>query len=141
VKRGRPSASALTTVVIGAGSRTPPAPPAELTDAQAQVWRDTVGGLPGDWLERGAHPILVQYCRHVCRARLIEIQLQRFEAEWLHLEGGLERLDKLLHAAERESRAVLATARALRITPQAMIAPRTAGRKLHDYPPGPRPWE
>ena len=54
MKRGRKSTGELT-VVVGGGSRTPPAPPSELSDAQAMVWRDVVCTLPGDWIGRGAH--------------------------------------------------------------------------------------
>ena len=54
----------------------PPKPPPELTDGQAAIWRDVVGSLPGDWIARGGYPILIQYCRHVARSRLIEEQIR-----------------------------------------------------------------
>jgi hypothetical protein len=98
--------------------------------------------MPGDWLARGAYPVLIAYCRHVCRARLLEAQVARFEPEWLKVEGGVARLDKLLGMAERETRAMTACARALRLTPQTQMHPRTAGRRLNDMPEdGPRPWD
>lgn len=125
----------------GAGECTPTPPPPELTDAQATVWRDVVGSLPSDWLTRAAHPILVAYCRHVCRARLLEMQIARFEIEWTDIDGGLERLERLLAIAERETRALTACARALRLTPQAQMHPRTAGRAISNLPVGPRPWD
>ena len=141
MKRGRKTTGDLQ-VLVGGGTRMPPPPPAELTDAQAAVWRDVVSSLPGDWLDRGCHPILVEYCRHTCRARLLERQIRQFEVEWVGVEGGLERLEKLLAMSERELRGVLACARALRLTPQAKMHPRTAGRRLFDFPgAGPRPWE
>ena len=140
-KPGRRSAADLATVVIDAGQRQPAPPPAELTDAQAQVWRDVVGSLPGNWLTRAAHPILVAYCRHVCRARLLERQIAEFEVEWVRAHGGLERLDKLLAMAERETRAATACARALRITPQSQMHPRTAGRAVENLPKGALPWD
>lgn len=142
MKRGRKSAAELTTVVIDRLRRTPARAPAELTDAQAAVWRDAAASMPGDWLSRGAFPILTEYCRHVCRARLLEAMVARFEAEWTAVDGGLERLDKLLAAADRETRAVTACARALRLTPQAQMHPRTAGRRADALPfDGPRPWD
>ena len=64
----------------------PPKPPPELSDGQAAIWRDVVGSLPGDWIARGGYPILIQYCRHVARSRLIEEQIRAFE-----LEGTLAR--------------------------------------------------
>jgi hypothetical protein len=43
--------------------------------------------------------------------------------------------------ADRESRAVLACARALRLTPQSQMHARTAGRQIAAVPDGPRPWD
>jgi len=131
----------LSTVVIDAGRQMPALPPAELTDAQAVVWRDVIGSLPGGWLTQAAHPILVAFCRHVCRARMLERQIARLEPEWTRLDSGLERLDRLLAVAERETRAITACARALRLTPQAQMHPRTAGRAVSNVPSGPRPWD
>ena len=93
-KRGRKSAAelALTDIpVVDVFRRMPPSPPSELTEAQAQVWRDAVSCMPGDWLKRGAHGILIEYCRHVCRSRLLEVQIAHFEQEWIAATGGLER--------------------------------------------------
>jgi hypothetical protein len=108
-------------------------PPSELTDAQAAVWRETVAAYPHGWFE-GASSILVAYTKHVCRARLLELQVRGFETEWLKVDGGLERLDKLLAMAERETRAMLACARSLRITPQSLMRPETAGRRMASTP-------
>src|SRR5262245_61665835 len=115
-------------VVVDVADPMPASPPAELSDAQAQVWRDAVGSMRGGWLQRGAHAILVEYTRHVCRARLLEQEIAHFDREWIAAPGGLERLDRLLAAADRESKAVVACARALRLTPQAQMHPKTAGR-------------
>ena len=104
MKRGRKGTGDLT-VAVGTGTRMPPAPPAELTDAQAMVWRDVVSALPGDYIGRGAHAVLVQHCRHVCRSRLLERQLRSFEVEWVNVDGGLERFERLLAMADRETKA------------------------------------
>jgi hypothetical protein len=141
MKRGRTSSSELSTVLIDAGRRMPPSPPPELSDAQTKIWLDVVGSLPGDWFTRAAHPILIAFCRHVCRARLLEMQIAQFEPEWMSADGGLERLDRLLAVAERETRAMTACARALRLTPQSRMHPRTAGRAVNNLPSGPRPWD
>ncbi len=90
---------------------------------------------------RATFPILIAYCRHACRARLLELQVAQFELEWTRAEGGLERLDKLLALAERETRAMIACARALRLTPHAQMHPRTAARAIDNLPAGPPPWE
>ena len=138
-QRGRKSAEGLAT--IGAGYRSPPPPPAELSDAQAAVWRDCVASVPGHWFTRACFPVLVSYCRHVCRARLLEMQIAKFEPEWRKVPDGLERLDRMLAMAERESRAITATARALRLTPHSQMHPRSAGRAIDPVPSGPRPWD
>lgn len=141
-KRGRKSASGLSTVIVDVGRQAMPSPPpSELTDAQADVWRDVVGSLPAVWFKRATYPILIAYCRHACRARLLELQVAQFEPEWTRAEGGLERLDKLLALCERETRAMIACARALRLTPQAQMHARTAGRAIDNLPVGPPPWE
>ena len=141
MKRGRKSAAELS-VIVDASRRLPPPVPADLTDAQGAVWRDTVGSLPGNWMTEAAHPIMVAYCRHVCRARLLEMQIVQFEIEWTSVDGGLERLDRMLAMAERETRAMTACARALRLTPQSRVQPITAGRAFRDMPSSrPMPWE
>ena len=53
-------------------------------------------------MQRGAYGILIEYTRHVCRARLLEGQVARLKED-----GGLERFDKLLAMAEREGKAAL----------------------------------
>ena len=139
-QRGRRGANDIATVVIDVGKRMPPAAPSELTDAQADVWREVAGALPGSWFTRAAYAVLIAFCRHVCRARLLEMQIAKFEPEWAAADGGLERLDKLLAMAERETRAVTACARALRLTPQAQMHPRTAGRAIDAVLLGRPPW-
>ena len=85
-QRGRKSGAGLA-VVVDVGRQMPAKPPAELTDAQAAVWRDVVGSMRSDWLVRGAFPVLIQYCRHVCRARLLEAQIAHFETEWTGVQA------------------------------------------------------
>jgi hypothetical protein len=120
----------------------PPQPPPELSDAQAIVWRDTVSSLRGDWLNRSAVPLLIEYCRHVCRARLLEGEIARFEQEWIAVDGGLERLDRLMRMADVETKAVINCARQLRLTVQAQMHPRSAARRLVKLPPGFKaPWD
>ena len=145
-QRGRKSPQALADIVVDTRRKSAPsapsAPPTELTDAQAAVWRDVVSSLPDTWFRRAAHPILIQYCRHACRARLLEMQIQRFEIEWTKVEGGLERLGQLLALAGRETSLMLACARALRLARHQIMHPRTAARAIGSMPPpGPRPWE
>jgi hypothetical protein len=136
VKRGKKSMAELTTLTVDVRRQMPPRPPTELTDAQAAVWRDVVGSLPGNWLTRSAYPVLIEFCRHVCRARLLEQQIAQFEIEWTGVEGGLERLDRMMAMAARETATMNACARALRLNPQQRTDPKTAGRQIRDLPAG-----
>jgi hypothetical protein len=146
-QRGRKSEAGIEAEAIVDVRRRPRlGPPAELTDAQAAIWRDAVASMPGNWLTRGAQPILTAYCRHVCRARTLENLISTFSVDEIKKADDatplVSLLDKLLAAAERETRAATACARALRLTPQAMIAPRSAGRRVADLPENERrPWE
>jgi phage terminase small subunit len=139
MKPGRKSTGDLT-IAIHAGTRMPCPPPAELTDPQAQVWRDVMAELPGDWFTRGSHGVLIEYCRRYCRLRLLESQIRHFQVEWMKIEGGLERFNKLLVMAARETTLMLACARALRLTPHARVHPQVAGRKLTNHTPRKQPW-
>jgi hypothetical protein len=140
-QRGRRSSAETSTLIVDASRQAPPEAPSDLTNEQAQVWREVVGSLPRNWLLRGAQPILVAYCRHVCRSRSMELQIAQFGLEWRQTGGDLERLDRLLALSEKETRLTLACARALRLTPQAQMHPRTAGRAISNLPQGLRPWE
>ena len=131
--RGRKSAAELSVVSVEP-RRAATNPPPELSDAQAAVWRDAVGSMRGDRLTRGAYPILVAYCRHVCRARMLESLIAAFSLEAVKEDlNNLPYLDRLLAMAERETRAATACARALRLTPQSQMHARTAARRPHDH--------
>ena len=86
MKRGRKSLGDLS-VVIDASRRQPPATPSELCDAQAEVFRDVVGSMPGEWIYQASQPIVIEYARHVCRSRLLERQIAKFEVEWTKAHG------------------------------------------------------
>ena len=99
------------------------------------MWRMTVAAMPADWFGRESHPMLVAYCQHVCRSRWLAAKLDAAAEKLLKADGGVPLLDKLLAAAERESRAVMALARSMRLTLQAKYDARAAGRAANG-PPG-----
>lgn len=135
-----PRSAAENSTLRAIAVRRPP-PPAELTEAEAAIWRDIVASSPADWFRREAFPILVELCRHAARAAVVDGLLRQFELEWVKTEGGLDRLDKLLSMAERESRAILACSRSLRLTPQSQIRASVAGTARKHGPESPRPWD
>jgi hypothetical protein len=118
-----------------------PSPPADLTEAEAAIWRDTVGCLPAGWFTKAQHPLLRAYCQHSARSQMFAAQVNAFRPEWLAEEGGLERFNTLLKMAERESRAMSSLATRMRITQHAQRDPSTAGRAARDAVAGPRPWD
>jgi hypothetical protein len=81
------------------------------------------------------------FCRHVVSADRLTSLVEAFNDDWVRETGGLQRLDKLLAMRERESRAVVMCARSMRLTQQAQMHPRSAGRALANSPGGPRPWD
>jgi formate-dependent phosphoribosylglycinamide formyltransferase (GAR transformylase) len=98
--------------------------------------------MPSGWFSRAQYPILAAYCRHTVRATHLAQLIARFEPDWITVEGGLQRLDKLLAMAERETRAITACARSMRLTQQAQIQPRGAGRAVaNSSRDGNRPWD
>src|SRR5215207_10071136 len=117
-------------------------PPAELTEAEAAVWRDAMGCHRAGWFNKGQFPLLKAYCRHFARAELLAEQVNSFRPEWLSQEGGLERFDALLTMAERESRALSSLATRMRITQQSQYGERAAATAVRDANGlGPRPWD
>jgi hypothetical protein len=48
-----------------------PEPPEELTDEEANEWREIVNRMRPDWFPRETHPLLVQLCRLIDRARTL----------------------------------------------------------------------
>ena len=136
--RGRRSAADLAVIGISLeGGR--PEPPDGLPVAEAEVWTSTVSAMPARWFNQAHVPLLSAFCRHVVRANRLAKLVDAFDR--IEDDAGLQRLDKLLAMAERESRAVTACARAMRITHQAQSQPRGAGRATVKEVTGPRPWE
>lgn len=143
MKRGRKSSAELA-VVAGFGPRRPE-PPAELTADQAAEWQAVVARLPADWFPAETHALLAAYCRHVVTLRMLSGELDAWRMEWTRGEAGdegLKRLDRLTAMRERESRAMIAAARALRLTKTSQVRPEAAGRMARDAGEGRRkPWE
>jgi hypothetical protein len=129
-RRGRRSVASLAVVTPLPHERRPP-PPAELTEAQATVWRDTVSTMPPGWFRHESFPVLTAYCRHVVRARRLDAEIEKQTAS----VDDPTLLEKLYAMAKREGRAVLAHARALRITNQSRLDPKTAARKARNMIP------
>ena len=131
-KRGRKSAAELSLIsqrsaVIAQRI----APPASMPQAESEVWLEVVNDQPAEAFTETHTHLLELYCGHVVKHRIIHSQVLAFKPEWLKDTDGLDRYDKLLKMAERESRSASALATRLRITRQA-IDKKIAGRQQRD---------
>ena len=142
-QRGRKSAASLEVATLVAplvsGSRL--VAPAILTDAEQSVWVQLINDQPADAFTPTHIPLLTQYCRHVIQAQLIADEIANFDRAWLADDDGLKRYDRLLAMQEREGRAASSLATRLRITRQAVVDPKTAGRAASAVGRKPKPWE
>jgi hypothetical protein len=136
--RGRKSGASLSVSVTNLpGQR--PEPPKELTAEQADEWRAVVARMPADWFTRETYPLLVQFCRHVCRSREVEAVLAGFD-----MRSDVEGFDRLTKIAEREGRAVSSLATRMRLTQHSRYSDKgahgAAARAGADAPSG-KLWE
>lgn len=122
--RGRKSAASLEVIATLADAA--PDAPYDLSDDAASVWRAVLDSLPAGFVAGEQFDTLAAYCRHVVAARFLSREIDRYQPEWLKIDGGVARLNKLLTMRERETRGMLATARALRLTNQSRYRPERA---------------
>lgn len=132
---GRVSGAALAvrqvTGAVTIAKRAPP--PHHITDEQAEIWIQTLNGLPATWLNDSNLPILEVYCAHVIKHRKIGVLIEQCElAEKLNLVT----LNSLYMMQEREGRAITSAATKMRITPQSTYD-KTKKKEIQ----GKRPWE
>jgi hypothetical protein len=138
--RGRKSAASLEIITTVADAA--PDAPYDLTDEAASVWRGVLDSLPAGYVAGEQFDTLAAYCRHVVSARFLSREIDRFKLEWLKVEDGPDRLNKLLAMRDREVRGVLATARALRLTNQSRYRPERAATARGASAAGSaKPWE
>jgi hypothetical protein len=131
--RGRKSKAELA-VTTPANDRRP-APPRELTKAEADQWRAIVSRMPSSWFSVENLPLLSDYCRRICRARVIAEQIDACELDNLKRYAALQKM------AHLETNAMIALARSLRLTLQSRVRSDAAGARVASTPTGPRPWE
>lgn len=130
-KPGRKSASELKTV-----TNLPQhlEPPEELTEDQAQIWREAVRSMEVGFFKVEHRPSLEAYTRHVTRER----ELSRLLAG-LHPIADDKDYKQLRDWADKESSKILAHMRSLRLTPQSQYDEKKASRA--SKPAGRKLWE
>lgn len=139
-QRGRKSATRLvqTTATVEPIPRA--APPADLSDYEAALWASVVATKPADWFQADTLPLLRSYCKHAATATLLDQELEKFDPKWLADDEGLKRFKSLTDMRDRESRALIALGRSMRLTQHAQYhttAAATASRKAAKS----KPWE
>lgn len=95
--------------------------------------RALIDTKPADYFNRSDLPLLTQLARHMDRADRFESEVQRLDPD------DLEGLKWLSTQADRETKAILAIMRSLRLTPQSRYRPDNS--KLFADDSGARPWD
>ena len=135
-ERGKKSVASLAVAsTVGIDRRLAPA--ADLTAAQKAVWVSLVNARPADWFGDEHIGMLAQYCRHKVQSDLIAQQLEQFDPAWLVDDEGLKRFDKLGAMLERETRAMNALMRSMRLTQQSLVR----ADKAVQTSKGKKPWQ
>lgn len=138
-ERGKKSVASLAVATpVGIDRRI--APPRALTPAQKAEWVAIVNSRPADWFGEEHLGMLTQYCRHKAQSDLIAQQLEQFDPIWLADEDGLKRFDKLGAMLERETRAMNALLRSMRLTQQSLYNAKS-GNTASEKSKGRKPWE
>ena len=101
-------------------------PPPQLSEFEAEVWTQIVATKPADWFGADTIPLLVSYCKHISHAAVLDKQIEEFNPEWMEDDAGLNRYKTLLNLREKESRAMTALARGMRLTQQSRYSAPTA---------------
>jgi len=141
-KPGRKSVAELG-VKVSALEVKRPEPPDELSDEEKATWSIIAATKPADWWRQDTYPLLVAYCSHIENAKRIDRLLTAVRSDEYMRDDDvdfgeyLNCLDKLMRARDRESRALISLARSMRISQQAVILPRGAGRQAVNSSPPP----
>ena len=116
-------------------------PPAELSEFEAHCWTSVVNTKPADWFRADTLPILLSYCKHISCAYTLDKEIAEFDPAWLRDDDGLLRYKRLTDMRDRESRALTALARSMRLTQQSQIHHNTAASQSKKTKVGGKPWE
>jgi hypothetical protein len=99
-----------------------------------------VDSTPGGWITGAQEYLLAAYCRHVDAGNLLSAMIDEAKPDLADLIS-LRRYGCLLGMRQRETAAAMALATKMRLTQQARMHPRSAGRAFDNVTTGPKPWE
>ena len=141
-KRGRKSAASVETNVIQGAFGQRAQPPADLTDAEAGIWREIVASEAIEFFNTAAlRGLLKDYCRHRAAADKISEVINLFQVDWLKNEEGVKRYSDLLKIRDLEAKGAADKATKLRLTNQARYTPQAASTASKNASRGKLPWE
>jgi hypothetical protein len=118
--KGRKSGAALSIAassVVTAIQRA--RPPGDLSPEAAAEWRAIVNRLPAEWFPVETHPLLASYCRHIITSRRVAELIADCESRD---DFDVSEYERLLRMQDRESRALAALGRGMRLTQQSTYA-------------------
>lgn len=109
-------------------------PPADLSDAEAIIFRSVVAAMPAGWFMADTVGLLNEYCRAVNACNKL--------AAMRNSSGlALRDLTMLLSAHEKQARLVAMFATKMRLSQQSRILPQTAGTAVANKPVANPPWQ
>ena len=109
------------TMPVAATDVAHPAPPQELTQEEAAIWRSIVDRMPPDYFPVPTHAMLVQLSRHIRQSRWFADQLRELEKKLPDADNEqrpqvLQDLMALGRAQANESRVIATLSRRLKLT-------------------------
>ncbi len=141
--RGRRSAAETAIVVTGAfGQR--PEPPPQLTERQAEIWREVVASEDVAFFSSAAlRGLLADYCRHRDAVEKISEQINKATSKsWPRTRPAVGKYQLLLRMRAEEVRGAGMLATKLRLTNQSRYVPHAAARAAQKAPKAAgMPWE
>jgi hypothetical protein len=140
-KRGPTPAHERIRALPGREERRPP-PPADLTEAQAGMWREIVTTEPAHLFDSAARRHLLRlYVEHAAFRASLQGLIDRSPVEAMvdpATEAGFERM---LRARDRETKQLVSLATRLRLTKARYTAAAAGSAARNDSGAGPRPWD
>ena len=142
IQRGRKAAAAKPVVVEGGFARRPE-PPEDLTQRQADIWREITASEDPDFFATGAtRALLADYCRRRDAAENISSVINSFKLEWIKNSEGALRYKQLLLMRDGEVRGAASLAVKLRLTNQSRYHHETASTAARNAKlKATKPWE
>lgn len=141
-QRGRKSSAAVSVISAhGIEATSRPKPSLELTEEQADEWREIANSLPADWFPRESLGLFAQYCKHIVASRHVGQMITEMETSEGDEEFLIGKYDKLLQMQEREGRAISSLATRMRLTQQSRWTAEGTGTKSKNRAKSNKPWQ